>query len=32
MIPDAAHYPQSQQPEATLAALLPFLSGVTARA
>ncbi|WP_460772509.1 alpha/beta fold hydrolase [Microbacterium sp. GXF7504] len=32
MIPDAGHYPHGQQPDAVLAALLPFLSGVTARA
>ena len=30
IIPDAGHYPQSQQPDATLAALLPFLAGLPA--
>jgi len=32
MVPDAGHYPQSQQPESTTAAVLEFLTTVTRRA
>jgi pimeloyl-ACP methyl ester carboxylesterase len=32
MVPDAGHYPQSQQPELVLDAMLPFLGRVTQRA
>jgi pimeloyl-ACP methyl ester carboxylesterase len=32
MIPEAGHYPQSQQPELTTDAVLPFLETVNGRA
>jgi pimeloyl-ACP methyl ester carboxylesterase len=32
MIPEAGHYPQSQQPELTADAVLPFLATVNGRA
>jgi pimeloyl-ACP methyl ester carboxylesterase len=32
MVPDAGHYPQSQQPGSTAASILPFLARVAARA
>jgi pimeloyl-ACP methyl ester carboxylesterase len=28
MVPDAGHYPQSQQPDVTMDALLGFLRGI----
>jgi pimeloyl-ACP methyl ester carboxylesterase len=32
MVPDAGHYPQSQRPDVTTAAVLRFLAGVPSRA